>query len=141
MLTLVLFVILAAGVSYFVAVPLISARVRERVGVASESNHGAGDLVERKESLYAAIKEIEFDYQMGKLSETDFKELRQQYKNDAIGLLKKIDKTESKTGEPKSQQTDQKDAKPESKVNFCWECGEGVSAEDKFCVNCGNALA
>jgi hypothetical protein len=138
MLTLVLFVILAAGVSYFIAVPLISSRARGRVGIASESNHGAGDLVERKESLYAAIKEIEFDYQMGKLSEADFEELRQQYKDDAIGLLKKIDKSSSKV-KPKAQPTP-KDAVPGPKVNFCWECGSDVSAADKFCVNCGTKL-
>lgn len=48
-------------------------------------------LTEQKEHAYAAIKELDFDYNMGKLSEEDYKELKQQYKQDAVSFLQQID--------------------------------------------------
>lgn len=53
------------------------------------------ELESRREALYAAIKELEFDYRMGKLSETDYKELDERYKLEALSLLKEIDAVRS----------------------------------------------
>lgn len=49
------------------------------------------ELESRREALYGAIKELEFDYRMGKLSEADYEELDASYKLEAISLLKEID--------------------------------------------------
>lgn len=49
------------------------------------------NLILQKESAYAAIKELDFDYNMGKLSEEDYQELKQQYKQKAVALLQQID--------------------------------------------------
>lgn len=48
-------------------------------------------LEEQKLELYSAIKEIELDFDMGKLSEEDFKELRQSYIYEASKVIKKIE--------------------------------------------------
>ncbi len=138
MLSLVLFLVLAAAVSYFVALPLLSPHKSQ---FKADSNHKANDLVERKEAIYAAIKEIEFDYQMGKLSEADFKELRQQYKDEAIGLLGKIDQVQEKAVKAKDVHATKKPkggAQPG--VKFCWLCGTSVTKGDAFCVSCGNKI-
>lgn len=49
-------------------------------------------LEDDKLELYSAIKEIDFDYGMGKLSEQDYKELRNEYLHKASLILKEIEK-------------------------------------------------
>lgn len=49
-------------------------------------------LEDDKLELYSAIKEIDFDYEMGKLSDEDYKQLRQNYVYDAAQVLKQIEK-------------------------------------------------
>ncbi len=48
-------------------------------------------LEENKLELYGAIKEIDFDYGLGKLSEDDYKELRNHYLLEASEIIKKIE--------------------------------------------------
>ena len=49
------------------------------------------ELGSRKDSLLTAIKDIEFDYGLGKLSREDYEELHGKYRMEAAGLLKEID--------------------------------------------------
>ncbi len=135
MMTAIIFLLLTAAVSYFVAAPILQSR---RQLLKLDSNHKANDLLERKEAIYAAIKDIEFDYQMGKLSEEDFQALRQQYKDEAVGLLKKIDQIQHKADKSKNASAGKKSEQASPK--FCWSCGAAVTRGDKFCANCGSAL-
>ena len=91
--------------------PLAKSKNKRRQGKIS-GNHVAGDLLDRKETVYAAIKEIEFDYQMGKLSEEDFQQLRQQYKDEAVSILKQLDNAQGqKSGEgTKAKHLDEEDS-------------------------------
>lgn len=47
-----------------------------------------------KEMAYAAIKEAEFDYQMGKLSEEDYRALRAKYEQRALEALARLEEIE-----------------------------------------------
>jgi len=59
----------------------------------SERKKGELEMLEDdKLELYSAIKEIDFDYEMGKLSDEDYKQLRQNYVYDAAQVLKQIEK-------------------------------------------------
>ncbi|MBI5788243.1 MAG: hypothetical protein HZA78_05250 [Candidatus Schekmanbacteria bacterium] len=51
-------------------------------------------FLQQKELTYAALKELDFDYNMGKLSEEDYRLLTQQYKQKAAGILQSIDQLE-----------------------------------------------
>ncbi len=134
MLNQIIFILLSLAVSAFIVYPLLTARVGSKREF--DSNHRATDLEERKDNIYAAIKEIEFDFQMGKLSEDDFDELRQQYKNDAVQLLKEMDKAQ-----PGGTTTAGKKSPKGQSASFCWNCGTRLKKEDKFCFDCGTNLA
>lgn len=135
--TLAIFFVITLLVAFFVAMPMLQARTH-RFGLGKfSSNHGANDLIERKEGIYSAIKEIEFDYQMGKLSEEDFKALRQQYKDEAVNLLKKIEQIQRKPAKPAGKA---KKPTEQKSPNFCWVCGTAVTKSDKFCANCGTKI-
>ena len=49
------------------------------------------ELLAEKQMVYAAIKELEFDHQAGKLALDDYQQTRHSYELRAIALLKEID--------------------------------------------------
>ncbi len=158
-------IVIALLVSGFVVYPIIVKRRSEPL-VPGAENSGAQEDLElletQKESLYAAIKEIEFDHGLGKLSTKDYNELNQKYKSQAAALLKKIDavinEVESDelgkelereitgTEDPSISENTGPSGKEsvsapstESSRN-CYNCGRDYSAEDKFCSGCGVML-
>jgi cytochrome c-type biogenesis protein CcmI len=50
------------------------------------------ELLDEKQMIYAAIKELEFDYQAGNLSLQDYEQARHSYEQRAIGILEEIDR-------------------------------------------------
>lgn len=82
---------------------LMSARSLWRAGMAAAEDTGMSDdepwkpvgprdeLIREKRSLLKAIKEIEFDHQMGKMSEEDATQLTRFYRLRAIELIKALD--------------------------------------------------
>lgn len=112
----------------FIGYPFYQA---SRKNISFELNHRAEELETRKSEIYAAIKDIEFDFQMGKLSEEDYQELKHQYRTEAVGLLKEIDKTH---GIHTAQDV------RDTVINFCSQCGEPAGKGEQFCANCGEKL-
>lgn len=100
-----------------------------------EVNHQPEDLRARKQELFAAISDLDLDYQMGKLSKDDYDSLRAQYKSEAIAAMKDLDAlTMSPVQRPRSA------GKPPSANRFCHHCGAPAVASDKFCSDCGESL-
>jgi hypothetical protein len=54
-------------------------------------------LVSEKEALYSTIKELDFDHQMGKLSDDDYKQLKSEYTQKALSVLKALDHPDEKS--------------------------------------------
>lgn len=59
-------------------------------------------LLVRKEETLISIKELEFDYDTGKISEPDYKELLHKLETEATGILEHLDQLEleRKKGKP-----------------------------------------
>ncbi len=49
------------------------------------------DLEARRDAIYQAIRELRFDYDVGKVSETDYNIFDTQLKAQAVAVLKEID--------------------------------------------------
>ncbi|MCA9743063.1 MAG: zinc-ribbon domain-containing protein [Deferribacteres bacterium] len=128
-MALVIAVVLSLVVIAYIGYPFYQSRQKR---ISFEVNHRAEELDTRKSEIYSAIKDIEFDYQMGKLSEEDYQELRGQYRAQAVALLKEIDEVQ---GVPTSKKS------KSSNIKFCSQCGTPVSKGDQFCAECGADLA
>jgi len=127
----------------------------------------AKELGSRKDSLLTAIKDIEFDYGLGKLSREDFEELHGKYRAEAAGILKEIDSLgaggpadgggEDLEKEILAERSkfafsyDDEELEKEilrarevfwndSPSRYCPKCGNGSGAEDLFCSKCGAKL-
>jgi hypothetical protein len=57
-----------------------------------------------KDSQYKAIKDVDFEYAEGKLSEKDYNELRGYYKEKAILTIKEIEKLKITQPHPKAHE-------------------------------------
>lgn len=110
-------------------------------------------LKNKKDGVYATIRELEFDLSMGKLSEEDFQILKRQYVQEAAGYLQEMDQLESSKAAV-SMLAD-KDLEEEiepvvtaprihksakRKYIYCTSCGEKAAVESRFCAACGSNI-
>jgi hypothetical protein len=102
--------------------------------MAPGARETALDLVElekKRDITYAAIKELDFDHQMGKLSGEDYRQIKRKYEEQAVAVLEEIDRLKGKVPPPS-----RKPAPP-----LCPGCGRQLKAGEKFCSNCGQGLS
>jgi len=146
-LELLIKIVLALGVVAYVGLPLLKTQFEDDTEVMSEE---AEDLYRRKESTYSAIKELEFDYKTGKLSDQDYAELDAKYRADAIEVLETIDMMEhgatapAKTPSGDAPKKRGKGLKPRPAAALerfvCVECEQENSQGARFCGGCGSEL-
>ena len=121
------FIVAAAG---FVAAPFLGHdRSAETAGPVPR-----GLLERQKQDAYAAIKEAEFDYQMGKLTDADFANLREKYGAQAIEAIAALDSAHT------AQQKKLGEVRRPARIAFCPTCGRGVPPRASFCPACGLSL-
>ena len=104
--------IMAILVAAVIFAPLIEGRWRE--------GKGGSSAADRKEAAIAALRELEFEYQTGKVSDEDYATLRTRYARDALAARDELGET----------------VESES----CTACGAAIRGGAKFCSACGGAL-
>ena len=85
MITIILFMFVIIAV--FSLIQPYGKRYLWKYGIGAE----ALKLQERKDAALIAIHDVDFEYAAGKMTEKDFNELRSQYKEEAVNVLKEID--------------------------------------------------
>ena len=73
---------------------VIDPLARPDAGKAEVTVHSRGfmrELEREKQLVLKAIKEIEFDYQMRKIAERDYREMVERYRNRAMRLISELD--------------------------------------------------
>ncbi len=142
-------ILLAGG---WILFPLLRSNSPD-TAINPEINDAIGQLEHQKEEAYAAIRELEFDKNMGKISEGDFEVLKKQYMLEAVGYLKEIDEWQetSLKGNENSDTNGmdeieievsalrEKGASTDGDL-FCVQCGTKVSALKHFCSSCGATI-
>ena len=145
--------VIALGALALVAYPLFQRK--EPLAVRRPLNGEVEDLHSQREAVYGAIKELDFEYQLGNLSQADYQDLRSEYRQRAAAVLKAMDDL----GEPKPQKAstgpdwDERieaavlslrakrgptPARLKGQGRFCPSCGTAAEPEDRFCAACGN---
>lgn len=83
-------------VSFVVGYPLFTNKKRKISGDENFDRNGLPHLLIQKEVAYATLKDLDFDFRTGKLSEEDYQELKACYREEALNILEKIDKIPKK---------------------------------------------
>jgi rubrerythrin len=141
---LVLFVtvLLAIGTLLFIGYPLFKKELPEGSFEEGLADDESEKLLSEKDSTLAALKELDFDYETGKLDDEDYHNLRDKYRAKALSLLKEIDEAgmvDKKTSAKRRKKKKAEKSGDSSKLR-CPQCGTKYFAGDKFCPGCGQAL-
>lgn len=140
-MVLVLGTLLAMGAIVYVAYPFFH---RKHTRGPSLRLQKLNDLLLRKEALYASIRDLDFDYRMGKLAQEEHQRLVNECKKEAAAVLTAIDRLDGKSDivEPEVATRRQK-VKVNKQISdgiFCANCGAQQRMTDTFCANCGQKL-
>ncbi len=96
---IVIIIVISAAVAIYIALPFFlqnKSRENEFPAISEletpdPATEKLQSLDNHKEALFSAIRDIEFDFSLGKLSKEDFEELRNKYKLEAAAVLKEMD--------------------------------------------------
>lgn len=106
-------------------------------------------LVERKTALYRNLKDLAFEYEMGRLSNEDFRQLEAGYKTEAAAILQKLEQAGATGNLDDSIEKDITSRKKEGSSrqagltgdeNRCPSCGADIIPGKNFCADCGHQL-
>lgn len=95
-----------------------------------------------RESVYAALRDLEHDHETAKVSDADYAAMRQELRARAAALLRAED--DGRAGGARAAAAPAGPVAvvpPAAQAPACGACGAGTRAGDRFCSRCGAALA
>jgi hypothetical protein len=142
--TIVIFLV-AVGTVVFVGEPLVRRALHP--AFAGESEQAMERLSLQKETLYTAIRDLDFDFQTGKVDQKDYTELRQHFEGEAIQLLRQIDAVDPliELDNELERQIHTLRQQRLSHINLssqstCPRCRGMLQGDENFCPSCGQPL-
>ncbi len=131
---------LLAGV--FVARPFKQGYLRP---VTLERGGERQQLLAQKAAVYAAIREIDNDVQLGKLERDDHRMLRQRYVAEGVAVLKALDALPIEDEIDQAIEADvvrvaERRPHETSDGAYCRACGAEANSGDRYCGRCGGSL-
>ncbi len=134
----VFFAILLTVLTFaFIVYPLFKRRSPSADSVGDEKLQ---ELYSKRDTTYSMLKELEFDFQSGTLTDDDYQSLETRYKRKAISILRDIDGSERGTGVEEEIEKQVLELR-RGKGRFCPQCGARWQEGDHFCSHCGTSLS
>lgn len=98
-------------------------------------------LDERKAAIYENLRDLQFEYRVGKLSDADYQSTKRDLQKELAGVLAEVDKLKVQLGVNGAVPPPAPTPKP-AKVsgNVCPACGAKFEKELKFCGECGKPM-
>jgi hypothetical protein len=130
--------------AYYVLTPLFR-EAKGNLDVELLAETELDRLLNRKAIVYSNLKELEFEYKIGRLSDADFQRLETGYKAEAGVILKQLDElgVEKDLDESIEKDISLRKARLSGKpgaVVMCPSCGAEALPGKKFCADCGHRL-
>lgn len=169
---IILIALLIVGTFVFVLYPLIEAKEENwSFSKVSTTTQTVDELSARRDAIYAALKDAEFDRETGKFAEEDYQIVRARYMKEAAQVLRQIDRLapeaeaaldaeiERDVAELRSDGEDgysvdlvesveadvaaliKRTAGTDEHALACPDCGQPYQPGDVFCAACGASLA
>lgn len=99
-------------------------------------------LEERKQAIYDNLRDLQFEYRLGKLSDEDYSRTKQALQRELAGVLAEMEETVKQLGlKPVAVPSAPKAAAPAGSNTVCPHCGAAFPQRLKFCGECGRAIA
>src|ERR1700722_12231103 len=93
-------------------------------------------LEDRKAQIYENLRDLQFEYRVGKLSDADYQQTKLTVQKELAIVLAEIDRIAGPQKVPPAPK-----AKAVPVPNVCPHCGARFPNSMKFCGECGKAMA
>jgi len=137
---LIIGTVLALAALGFVLHPLF----RERAPVAKRARSARPARGVREPSasdrVVAILREVEFDRETGKLSESDYETLKSTYTREALAALRSEESAAAAAGVPEDE-VEAVILRYRSRPRSCEACGPRPEPDAAYCSSCGRYLA
>jgi hypothetical protein len=133
--------VLSAAVVLMVGTLLFTLFVRSQDVPEAPAPSPTAHLEERKAQIYENLRDLQFEFRLGKLSDADYQKTKVDLQRELAKVLAEIDATPAPEQPAKAKAAK---AAAESVVktsNKCPHCGAQFPQPLKFCGECGKAMA
>lgn len=98
-------------------------------------------LQDRKQAIYDNLRDLQFEYRLGKLSDEDYQQTKQALQKELAMVLAETEATVKRLG--LMPQRVPKTASPPARTSatVCPHCGAKFRQALKYCGECGRAIA
>jgi hypothetical protein len=93
-MAVVAFLALALGLGFWILRPLMDREEYRTADYAPASE--LKDLFVLRDVAYDTLRDLEFDFRMGKMAEKDYQELKSRYQGEAAEILRQVDELEGR---------------------------------------------
>jgi len=128
-------IILASLLTIGVLVFILSVRAKDLPEPAPVSPFE--HLDERKAAIYENLRDLQFEYRVGKLSDQDYQQTKQDLQKELAGVLAEIDRLKQTLA---SQVVAAAPAAPKKTRYICPSCKAEFPTALKFCGECGKPM-
>src|SRR5947208_5584671 len=99
-------------------------------------------LDERKAAIYENLRDLQFEFRVGKLSDQDYQQTKQDLQKELAGVLAEIDKVKQTLASQAAGPAQGKPSKKQQpKRSICPSCKAEFPTPLKFCGECGKRMA
>jgi hypothetical protein len=129
--------LLAAAVLLIAVTVLFTFSIRDKDMPAPEPLSPTRHLDERRAAIYENLRDLQFEYRVGKLSDADYQQTKVGLQKELAGVLAEIERV--KSGAPAAPL---KPAAPAAAPGtVCPHCNATFPRPLKFCGECGKAMS
>jgi hypothetical protein len=116
--------------------------VRPRDIPAPEPESPFRHLDERKAAIYENLRDLQFEYRVGKLSDQDYQATKTDLQKELAVVLAEVDRVRANLNQPQPAISLPAPQKPPKLVpaNRCPHCGAKFDRALKFCGECGRPM-
>jgi rRNA maturation endonuclease Nob1 len=100
-------------------------------------------LDERKASIYENLRDLQFEYRVGKLSETDYQKTKHDLQSELAAVLAEVDRVSATLAGHAPAAFKAVSPRPADRKTtglVCPSCGEKFEKELKYCGECGKPM-
>jgi rRNA maturation endonuclease Nob1 len=99
-------------------------------------------LEDRKYAIYDNLRDLQFEYRLGKLSDSDYQATKQALQRELAAVLAETEETVKRLGLATARTAAKPVAKKASSkgAKLCPHCGAKFPTPLKFCGECGKAI-
>jgi hypothetical protein len=130
---------LVSAVLVAVAALMFTLLVRAKDVPEPEAPSPSAHLEQRRAQIYENLRDLQFEYRVGKLSDEDYQKTKVGLQTELAGVLAEIDRIQPETAAIPAPAPPPAPALSDS-AKLCPHCGAKFARAMKFCGECGKAM-